>query len=125
MTGRARPARALDAAIAMIMIEQSRRLSEPLRWGRRERAAVAVVLGCLVLAVIGLGAYALTSGAPARARLHRRDLREHAGRGAVHACGARRQGACAPRLAAFREIAQELRAACKRAGFPFARQPPS
>ena len=49
----------------MIMFDQSRRLSEPLRWGRREKAAVAVLLTCVLLALVGLGAYALTSGAPA------------------------------------------------------------
>ena len=50
----------------MIMFEQQRRLSEPLRWGRREKAAVGTLLAVAVLAVAGLGAYALTSGAPAR-----------------------------------------------------------
>ncbi len=53
----------------MIMFDQSRRLSEPLRWGRREKTIVAVLLAsCVVLALAGLGAYALTSGSPARAR---------------------------------------------------------
>src|ERR1700677_2992507 len=50
----------------MIMMDQSKRLSEPLRWGRREKTAVAAVLACVALIAIGLGAYALTSGAPAR-----------------------------------------------------------
>ena len=31
----------------MIMQDQSKRLSEPLRWGRRERTVVAVVLACV------------------------------------------------------------------------------
>ena len=40
--GRAAP---LSIAFAtMIMLEQSRRLSEPLRWGRREKTIVAVVV---------------------------------------------------------------------------------
>ena len=56
----------------MIMQDQSKRLSEPLRWGRREKTAVAVLLSCLLLAVVGLGAYALTNGrAPRTGRLHR------------------------------------------------------
>ena len=50
----------------MIMQDQSRRLSEPLHWGRREKTVVAVLLGCVVLALVGLGAYALTSGGTAR-----------------------------------------------------------
>ena len=52
----------------MVMLEQSKRLSEPLRWGRREKTAVAALLGVRRCSrVIALGAYALTSGAPARA----------------------------------------------------------
>ena len=48
------------------MQEQARRLSQPLPWGRRERTLVAVLLSVLALCAVGLGAYALTSGAPAR-----------------------------------------------------------
>ncbi len=40
----------------MIMFEQSRRLSEPLRWGRREKTIAAVLISCVVLALAGLGA---------------------------------------------------------------------
>ena len=43
----------------MIMQDQSKRLSEPLRWGRREKTAVASrarVRGCW--SRVGLGAYA-------------------------------------------------------------------
>jgi hypothetical protein len=47
----------------MIMFEQQRRLSQPLRWGRREKAVIGTLLAVVVLAVAGLGAYALTSGA--------------------------------------------------------------
>jgi hypothetical protein len=50
----------------MIMIDQSKRLSEPLRWGRREKTVIAVLLSCVVLGVAGLGALALRSGGPVR-----------------------------------------------------------
>ena len=50
----------------MIMFEQSRRLSEPLRWGRREKTIVAVLVACVVLGLVGLGAYALSSGSAGR-----------------------------------------------------------
>ena len=50
----------------MIMIDRSRRLAQPLRWGRREKAAVGVLLACAVLALASLIAFALTSGSPAR-----------------------------------------------------------
>jgi hypothetical protein len=99
------------------MFEQSRRLSEPLRWGRREKAAVAVVLGCLVLALIGLGAYALTSGAPARADCVDVTFASTVGGAQLHACGARAREVCAS--GAFRGIEGELRPACRRAGFAF------
>ena len=79
----------------MIMIEQSRRLSEPLRWGRREKTVVAVLLGCVVLALVGLGAFALTAARPARKDCVEVDVREHAGRRQLHACGAKASGICA------------------------------
>jgi hypothetical protein len=101
----------------MIMFDQSRRLSEPLRWDRREKAAVAVVLSCAVLALIGLGAYALTSGAPTRSDCVRVTFASTLGGAEMHACGARARRMCA--AGAFHGIEQELRAACRRAGFPF------
>jgi hypothetical protein len=103
------------------MFEQSRRLSQPLRWGRRERAAVAVVLGCLALALAGLGAYALTSGAPARADCVTVTFASTLGGGDLHACGAKARRVCAS--GDFRGIQAELSAACRRAGFPY--RPPS
>jgi hypothetical protein len=103
----------------MIMIDQSRRLSEPLRWGRREKAAVAAVLACLALAVIGLGAYALTSGAPARRDCIEVTFASTLGGATEHACGAQARAVCAS-PGAFRSVAEELHVACRRAGFPFA-----
>jgi hypothetical protein len=101
----------------MIMFEQSRRLSEPLRWGRREKTAVAVVLSCLALALLGLGAYALTSGAPARADCVDVTFASTVGGAQLHACGARARQVCAS--GAFHGIERELRAACRRAGLAF------
>jgi len=43
----------------MVMQEQSRRLSEPLQWGRAQKRALAFALTLLVVAVVGLGAYAM------------------------------------------------------------------
>jgi hypothetical protein len=102
----------------MIMYDQSRRLSEPLRWGRREKTAVAVLLGCLLLALVGLGAYALTSGAPARADCIDVTFASTLGGARVHACGAQARGICAS-PGDYRQIEQELGAACRRAGFRF------
>lgn len=102
----------------MIMIDQSKRLSEPLRWGRRERTAVAALLACVLLAVIGLGAYALTSGAPARRDCIEVTFASTLGGATEHACGAQARRVCAS-PGAFKSVAAELRAACRRAGFPY------
>jgi hypothetical protein len=102
----------------MIMINQSKRLSEPLRWGKRERAVVGALLACVVLAVIGLGAYAVTSGAPPRKDCIEVTFASTLGGATEHACGARAREVCAsPR--AFKSAAAELRASCRRAGFPY------
>jgi len=102
----------------MIMQEQSRRLSEPLRWGRREKTVVAVLLSCLALVLAGLGAYALTSGSPARRDCVSVTFASTLGGAELHACGARARRVCAS--GDFHSIEHELRAACRRAGFPFA-----
>ena len=100
------------------MQDRSRRLSEPLRWGRREKAAVAAALGCLVAAMIALGAYALSSGAPARRDCIDVTFASTVGGATLHACGARARAICAS-PGELKGIADTLRAACRRAGFPF------
>jgi hypothetical protein len=102
----------------MIMMDQSKRLSEPLRWGRRERAIVAALLACTALAVIGLGAFALTSGAPPRRDCIEVTFASTLGGATEHACGAQARAVCAS-PGAFKSVAAELRAACGRAGFPY------
>jgi len=101
----------------MIMFEQSRRLAEPLRWGRREKTAVAVLLGCLALALVALGAFALTGGSPARKDCVTVTFASTLGGGDLHACGARAHRICA--AGQFPSIQRELKAACARAGFPY------
>jgi hypothetical protein len=101
----------------MIMIDQSRRLSQPLPWGRREKTVVAILLGCVLLAAVGLGAFALTSGAPARTDCIDVTFASTLGGAEVHACGSRARSICAS--GAFHGIRQELDAACRKAGFPF------
>ncbi len=101
----------------MIMFEQSRRLSEPLRWGRREKTVVAVLLSCVALALIGLGAYALTTGAPARRDCIDLTFASTLGVARVHQCGAQARTLCAAPNPS-REFAQELGAECRRLGYP-------
>jgi hypothetical protein len=106
----------------MIMIDHSRRLSEPLRWGRRERTLVAALLACVTLAAVGLGVYALVPGAPPRRDCIEVTFASTLGGATEHACGAPARAVCAS-PGAFRGVASELRLACLRAGFPFAPRP--
>jgi hypothetical protein len=101
----------------MIMFQQSRRLSEPLRWGRRERTAIAVLLGVVLLAMVGLGAYALSSGSKARGDCISVTFASTLGGAQLHGCGEQARRICAS--GDFRGIAQELGTACRRAGFPY------
>jgi hypothetical protein len=102
----------------MIMMDRSRRLSEPLHWGRREKAAVGAVLACLVLALAGLGAYALTSGSPARRDCISVTFASTLGAARLHGCGHQARVICAS-AGAYPGLAESLSAACRRAGFPF------
>jgi hypothetical protein len=101
----------------MIMFDQSRRLSEPLRWGRREKTAVAVLVGCLVLALAGLAAYGLTSGARARSDCVNVTFASTLGAAELHGCGAQARRICVS--GDFRGIQSQLSAACGRAGFAY------
>jgi hypothetical protein len=101
----------------MIMFDQSKRLSEPLRWGRREKAAIAAVLACVVLVVLGLGVYAITSGAPARRDCIDVTFASTLGGADEHACGSQARRVCAS--GAFHGIEQQLGEACRKAGYPF------
>ena len=99
------------------MENRSRRLAEPLRWGRREKLAVGLLLACVVLALAGLGAYALTSGSPARRNCVDVNFASTLGGATVHACGAHARQLCGS--GGNRGIEADLRAACARAGFAF------
>ncbi len=103
----------------MIMFEQSRRLSEPLRWGRREKTIVTVVVCCVVLAVVGLVAFGLTSGAPARAGCIDVTFASTLGAANVHECGGRARDTCAAPAGFRGNAAEELKLACARARYPF------
>ncbi len=105
----------------MVMYEQQRRLSEPLRWGRREKAVVGALLAAVVLALLGLGAYAVSSGSPARADCIDVTFASTLGGADLKACGEQARRVCAS--GSFRSIRRELQAACEHAGFPY--RPPS
>jgi hypothetical protein len=99
------------------MQDQSRRLSQPLRWGRREKAAVAALLSVLAVALIVLVAYAATTGSPARKDCVSVTFASTLGGAVLHGCGERARRICA--AGDFHTIEAELRVACRRAGFPY------
>jgi hypothetical protein len=101
----------------MIMMDQSKRLSEPLRWGRREKTVIAVLLSCVVLGVAGLSVLALSGGGPMRKDCVSASFASTLGGAEIHACGQNARLVCAS--SAHRSIASQLRVACRRAGFPF------
>jgi hypothetical protein len=102
----------------MIMEAREKRLSTPLQWGRREKIAVASTLVVLLLALLALGIYGLTSGSPARADCIRITFPSTLGAADIHACGGKARTMCSSG-ARYKGIADELKAACGRAGFPY------
>ena len=100
----------------MIMIDRSRRLAEPLRWGRREKIAVWVVAACLVLGPVGLGIATLAGGSHTRRNCIDVTFASTLGGARLHACGGQARRICAS-PAQSPQIADDLRAACARAGF--------
>lgn len=102
----------------MIMENRSKRLSEPLHWGRREKTIVIVLLSCLTLVVVGLGAFALTSGSKEPSDCVDITFASTLGAARMHACGAHAKTLCAAPQPS-KEIAQPLKQACRRAGYPF------
>jgi hypothetical protein len=102
----------------MIMMDQSKRLSQPLRWGRREKTAIGVLLVCVTLVLVSLGGYALTSGSPPRRDCIEVTFASTLGGAVEHACGERARSVCAS-PGALRRVGDELRVACLRAGFPY------
>jgi hypothetical protein len=101
----------------MIMENRSRRLREPLPWGPREKLAVGVLLACVAAALVGLGAYALTSGSAARRDCIDVTFASTLGGADLQGCGAQARRICAS--GAFPGLRAELAVACRRAGFSF------
>ena len=100
----------------MIMEARQKRLSTPLRWGRREKTAVGAVLTLVLVAVLALGIYGLTSGGATRKDCVEVTFASTLGGARIHACGKRARTVCAS-ASGHEGIASQLRVACQRAGF--------
>jgi hypothetical protein len=105
----------------MIMEAREKRLATPLQWGRREKTLVGALLAVVIAAAIALGAYALSSGAPARRDCVDVTFASTLGGAELKGCGARARSICAS--GSVRSIGQQLAEACRRAGFAY--RPPS
>ena len=102
----------------MVMFEQSRRLSEPLRWGRREKALVGLLASVAVVAIVALAAFGLSNGSSAaHGRCIDVTFASTLGGADLKGCGSQARRICAS-ADDFHSIEHELQAACKRAGFP-------
>ncbi len=100
------------------MQEQSRRLSEPLHWGRREKSAIGALIVCVLLAAIALGVHTIKTHNGAEAsNCIRVTFASTLGGADLHGCGAQAQRICAS--GQFRSITHELQAACEHAGYAF------
>jgi hypothetical protein len=102
----------------MVMQEQSRRLAQPLQWGRREKGAIAALLACLIVGLVALGIHTVnTKNGSEPANCVRVTFASTLGGADLHGCGAQARRICAS--GQFRSIQHELRLACERAGFPY------
>jgi hypothetical protein len=104
----------------MIMMDQSERLSQPLRWTRAGKLAVIAVVACLVLGMAGLGIHALTT--PGRAGAEQGCIEatfpSTLGAASLYACGARARSICAS-PGAYKGIEDLMRETCGRAGYAY------
>jgi len=105
----------------MVMQEQAKRLSTPLRWGRREKTAMGVLGAIVAAAVIALIVFAASSGAPARADCITLTFANTLGGSEVKACGQKARTICSS--GGYKGIADQVRAQCAQAGFPYRAAP--
>jgi hypothetical protein len=107
----------------MVMFDQNRRLSEPLRWTPAGRVAVIAAGALLLAALVAVAVIASTSGAGKRADCIEVTFASTLGAAAVHPCGDRARTMCAnpaenPALAAH----NALREACRKAALPYGQE---
>lgn len=104
----------------MIMIDQSKRLSQPLRWTRAGRLAVAAVAAVLLAAtIVAVIAVSTDSSKPGKGCIEV-TFPSTLGAAAQHACGAKARDLCAhPGESPGLADKGALERACRRAGLPY------
>ena len=106
----------------MVMIDQNRRLSEPLHWTRAGLIAVIAAGSLLLAALVTVAVLASTSGTSRGAGCIEVTFASTLGAAVIHPCGARARELCAnpaenPAAAAH----DALLDACRQAGLPYGR----
>jgi hypothetical protein len=106
----------------MVMFDQNRRLSEPLRWTRAGRIAVIAAGALLLAALATVAVIASTSGSARRAGCIEVTFASTLGAAVIHPCAAAARRLCAdpaenPAAAAH----DALREACRQANLPYGR----
>lgn len=102
------------------MVGQHKRLSEPLRWTRGSKIALASAIACMVAAVIAVIVVASANAPKRGAGCFELTFPSTLGAAFTHACGVKARQMCAdpsqnPGLAAH----GVLQAACRKAGLPY------
>jgi hypothetical protein len=106
----------------MVMINQSKRLSEPLRWTRAGRIAVVAAVGLLVAALIAVAVVAATNGSGRHAGCIEVTFASTLGAAVIHPCGSRARTLCAnPAEDPAAEAHGALQEACRQAHLPYGR----
>jgi hypothetical protein len=105
----------------MVMMDQSRRLSEPLQWTRVGKLAVMTSALLLVVCVIGAGAYGLIHGFGTHRQPGCVDVivPSTLGGADVHACGGKARELCAAPGGAGLQGNDALREQCQRLRYPY------
>jgi hypothetical protein len=105
----------------MVMMDQSRRLAEPLRWTRSGKLAVVAVGLLLAVCILGAGVYGLVHGFGSRKSAPGCidvTVASTLGGADLHACGHAAKAICAS-PGAGQAHNDDLRQACRREGYPF------
>jgi hypothetical protein len=106
----------------MIMMDQSKRLSEPPRWTRMGRVAVIVASALLLASAVAVAVIASTSGPSRRAGCIEVTFASTLGAAVIRPCGAKARTLCAnPSENTAAAAHDALREACRRASLPYGR----
>ena len=92
---------------------------QPLKAHERKGAVLAAAT--LVAVAVGVGAWQLTTGsasAKGGGRCVDLTIASSTGGARIHACSQQARSLCAAQAKASGSLAEEIRAACRRAGFP-------